>query len=151
MRIFTGFLIMFASVLLWLLPQTQAAYDFRTDLRTDTFTVETGAAETTGNCTLVKDIYDDDVTTIELSSSDSDDSPLYSSYNATSRFLSFSGLAVSTNRTITVDYDVDALEGNDAIDTLVDQLPWIFIVITICFPCAGLALIIMGVKDRIRA
>lgn len=142
---------MFGSVLLWLLPQTQAAYDFRTDLRTDTFTVETGAAESTGNVTLVEDVYDDDVTTIDIASSDSDDAPLYSSYNATSRLLAFSGLAVSTNRSITVDYDVDALKGNNAINTLVDQLPWIFIVITVCFPVAGLALIIMGVRDRFRA
>ena len=151
MRIFIGFLIMFGSVLLWLLPSTDAAYDFRTDLREDTFTVETLTAVTTGNVTLVKDIYDDDVTTIEITSSDSDDAPLYSSYNGTSRLLAFSGLASSSNRTITITYDVDALVGNDAIDTLVTQLPWIYLFCVICFPAAGLALIIMGVRDRIRA
>ena len=101
--------------------------------------------------TLVEDVYDDDVTTIDINSSDSDDSPLYTSYNGTTRLLAFSGLAVSTNRSITVDYDVDALQGNDAIDTLIDYLPWIFITCSIGFPIAGLAIIIMGVRDRFRA
>ena len=61
------------------------------------------------------------------------------------------GLAVSANRSITVDYDVDALVGNDAINTLIDYLPWIFITCSIGFPIAGLAIIIMGVRDRFRA
>jgi hypothetical protein len=127
-----------------LLPITTSVYDFRTDVREDSFTVETAAGETTDNVTLVKSVYDDDVTTIGLSSSDSDDSPIYSSYNTTTRLMAFSGLAESTNRTITVSYDVDALNGSSAWGTLLDAAPFIYYVILAALPIAGIAAIWTG-------
>lgn len=126
------------SVFLWLLPITTSAYAFRTDLREDNFTVETGVGETTGEVILFEAVYDDDTSTISIESNDADDAPLYTSYNTTSRLLDFSGLAASTNRTITVTYDVDALEGASVFHTLMDQAPWLYILMVITLPIAGL-------------
>lgn len=141
---------MFTSVFLWMLPTTSAAYDFKTDLREDDHTVITGVADTTANLTLFKAVYDNDTSTIDITSNDSDDIPLMVSYNVTNRLLDISGLAVSTDRTITITYDIDALEGNDAINTLLDNSSFLFITLSIAFPVAGLALVIMGIISRRR-
>ena len=138
MRIFYSFLIMMVSVFLWLLPITESTYAFRTDLREDSFTVETLAGITTANVTLFDEVYDDDTSTISIISSDADDSPLYSSYNSTTRLLTFSGLAESTNRTIDVSYDIDALSGHGVFHTLMDHAPWLYIVLVIALPLASL-------------
>jgi len=143
-RIFWGFLIIFASVFLWLLPVSSATYDFRTDLKEDRFTVQTSAGVTTGNATLFKGVYDNDTSTVDISSSDSDDSPLLSSYNSTTRLLSFSGLAASTNRTITVNYDTSALPGAGAINTVLDYTPWFYYLLCVAFPITGLAAVFTG-------
>lgn len=140
-RVVWSFLILVLIVFLWLLPVSDSVYAFRTDLRTDRITVETLAAVTTGNVTLFKAVYDDDVSTIDIISSDSDDSPLYSSYNATTRLLDFSGLAASTNRTISVSYDIDAIEGSAAIDTLLDYAPWIYWILAVGMVAAAIAAI----------
>jgi hypothetical protein len=140
-QIFYAFLIMMVSVFLWLLPISESTYAFRTDLREDSFTVETLSGITTANVTLFDEVYDDDTSTIDISSSDADDSPLYSSYNSTTRLLAFSGLAESTNRTIDVSYDVDALRGSGVFHTLMDNAPWIYIVLVIALPVGGLVVL----------
>ncbi len=144
MRIFNGFLIVFVAVLLWLLPVTGAIYDFRTDSRTDTFLQETLPGETTANVTLTKPIYDDDTNTIDLLSSISTDSPAYASYNATSRLLGIDSLAASENRTLTVSYDIDALNASPAISTLMDNLPYLWLICIAVFPGAALVAIFTG-------
>ena len=147
MRIFYSFLIMFGAVLLAILPMTGAQYALLTDLREDNFTVTTDNATTTGTVQLVKDIYDDDVTTITLSSDDVDDSPLYSSYNATSRALIVSGLAVSTARTLTVGYDVDAINSSAFSSALtVGGYPWLIMIVL--FPLGGLIWLWAGPVKR---
>lgn len=150
MRIFHSFLIIICSTILILLPVTDGIYDFRTDLKTDSFTVETVAAQTSANVQLVQALYDNDVSTITITSDDIDDSPLYSSYNTTTRALLMTGLAVSTNRTIEVDYDYDVIyvyTGSAALDTFLNLLPWIWILIWVAFPIAGLAAIWLGKAD----
>jgi len=144
MRIFYSFLILMVSVFLWILPFTDSAYAFRTDLREDNFTVSTAAGVTSANVTLFDEVYDDDTSTISIVSNDADDAPLYTSYNATTRQMLFSGLAVSTDRTVTVTYDVDALSGNSVFHTLMDQAPWLYILIIIALPIAGLVAIWKG-------
>lgn len=142
--IFYSFLIVAVSVFLWLLPVTSAAYDFRTDLKEDNFTVTTAVGVNTGNVTLFKAIYDDDTSTLSITSDDSDDIPSFSSYNATTRLTAFTGLSANNSRTITLTYDVDALEGNDAINTLLDHIPWIYMVMVSVLPVAGIAAIWVG-------
>lgn len=127
-----------------MLPISTAIYDFRTDLREDTFSRETGGGETTASVTLLKPVYDNDTETIGILSSISTDTPLYSSYNSTTRLLGMTGLAVSSNRTLTVSYDIDALEGSGAINTVMDIIPFIWMLVVIAFPMAALFAIFTG-------
>lgn len=144
MRIFNAFLIIIVSAILFLLPLTEGIYDFRTDLQTDTFSVSTNATATAANVTLLNVLYDNDTTTISILSDTSADIPVYSSYNITSRDLEMSGLAVSTTRIITASYDVDALEGSDAINTIVGYVPFIWLLAIIGFAPAALVAIFTG-------
>lgn len=127
-----------------MLPVTDAIYDYQTDLRTDTNTVTTAAGVTTGNVTLFTALHDDDTSTITITSNDSDDSPVYSSYNTTTRALDFTGLAENTTRTITVTYDIYALSSSGAIDTFVDKLDLFWLVVIVAFPIAAIAAVVIG-------
>ena len=147
MRIFYAFLVIVTTVILFLLPISSAVYDFQTDLREDDFTVNTAVGVTTANVTLLRPIYDNDTSTIGMISDTSDDVPLYSSYNTTTRALAMSGLSANTTRTITVSYDIDALEGSDAINTFVDQIEWIWILMLIAFPAAALVAIFLRRRE----
>jgi len=144
MRVFYSFLIIFGAVFLWLLPITTAIYDFRTDLREDSFAVETPGANTTANMTLTKPVYDNDTNTIDLLSSLATDTPTYASYNGTSRLLGVSGLTASENRTMTVTYDIDALVANPSISTLMDVLPFIWLICIAVFAPLGLFAVFTG-------
>lgn len=144
MKVFYAFLIIFTAVFMWLLPITTAVYDFRTDLREDAFTSPTVAGVTTANVTLTKPIYDDDTNTIDILSALATDTPAYASYNATSRQLGISGLTANTTRTLTVTYDIDALVGNDSINTLMDYTPYFWYLCVICFAPLGLLALYMG-------
>lgn len=139
MKIFNAFLIITLASILFMLPFTSAIYDFRTDLRTDTFAgTATGGAETTANLSLTNFVFDDDTETIEILSDDGADVPLLSSYNTTTRLTDITGLAVSSNRTITIMYDIDALSESKAVSTILDRVPAIFLLVVIAFPMAGL-------------
>lgn len=127
-----------------MLPITSAVYAFRTDDRIDTFTVITAAGVANATVQLTRPIYDDDTSTIEFSSNDIDDAPIYSSYNATTRALIFGGLAANTTRSVDITYDVDALSSSNAISNLLDHVSWMWIVIWVIFPAAGLAAIWTG-------
>lgn len=149
MRIFYAFLVMLcASLLFFLVPFTAGPYAFKTDLREDTFTVSTGVGESEATVQLFKEVYDDDVSTIDISSNDVDDVPLYSSYNTTTRALTVAGLAVSTDRTLTITYDVDALPNMPAIATMLDYTPFWLYLICIMFMGAAIALIILEAIKR---
>lgn len=140
-RIFYAFLIIVVAVILWMLPFTEAIYDFRTDVRTDIFTVITGVGVTTGSVQLFTDIYDDDTSTIDLSSDDTGDDPTYSSYNASNRQLDMTGFAANATRILTVLYDIDALTESEAVGNLLDILDLFWLLVIIGFPAAGLVAI----------
>ena len=144
MRIFYAFLIIMVAAVLFMIPVDQGIYDFRTMLRTDTFNHETGGAESTANVTLSNILYDNDTDTIDILSSISDDVPLFSSYNKTVRLLDMTGLALSENRTLTVTYDIDSLGGSDAVNTVLDWFPYIWMLCVIAFPMAALFAIFTG-------
>lgn len=144
MRIFYSFLIIFCSVILWLLPVSQGIYDFETDLKLDNLYATTAVGTTNSTIQLTSDIYDDDTGTLSISSNDSDDVPAIYSYNATTRALVVTGLADNTTRTISATYDVDAIEGPEAIGDFFEIFPFLWIVIISVFPVAGLTAIWMG-------
>ena len=148
MRIFWAFLIIATAAMLWMLPITQAIYDFRTDVQTDTFTSDTGVGQTTDNVTLTQELYSDNLSSIDnILSSISDDSPVVASYNATTRLTDITGLSDNNTRTLTVSYDVDAVVGSDAINDLADKVPWIWLIIFALFPVTALAAMFIR-RDR---
>ena len=144
MRIFGGLLLVIVSVVLFMLPITRAIYNFRTDLREDTFNVETGGAETTANVSLFYPIFEDDTTTIGMLSSLPTDIPLFSAYNTTTRLLDITGMTVASNRSLRVFYDINALIDNDALETFLDWVPYIWLIVIAVIPIAALYFIFKG-------
>lgn len=144
MRIFYAFIVIVIAVLSWLLPITDSVYDFRTDQRTDDFTVETAVATITANVTLLKFIYGDDTQTLSLTSSLATDMPTFVSYNTTTRAVAMSGLTANTTRLISASYDVDALNGSAAINTLANYIPFIWMLCIVGLPMAALFAIFTG-------
>ena len=98
MRIAQAFLVLVVSAILWLFPVSEAVYEFKTDAREDTFPISIAASETSANMTLFRPIYDDDTSTVSLLSNNSNDIPVVSSYNGTSRVLLVGGLAENSTR-----------------------------------------------------
>lgn len=144
MRIFYAFLIIFVTAILWMLPITSAIYDFRTDLRTDTFSTSTAIGVTTANETLMGDLYDCDMGSIDIDSDDATDNPLPGSVNCTTQVLTVAGLTANTTRTLDITYAYDALAGNNAIDTLIGWLPYIWILVIVVFPMAAIFAMFTG-------
>lgn len=126
-----------------MLPVSEAVYDFRTELREDEFSSTTGDV-TSVNETLGKPIYDDDTGTISILSDDSSDVPAFNAYDSTSHSVNITGLTANTTRVILVSYDIDALEGFDAIGIVVDRFPWFWILLIIIFPIAAIAALFLA-------
>ena len=140
MRIFYSFMIILVAVFLWLLPLSDMVYAYRTDPVTDASSVDTGVGETTADITLDNFVYDDDIDTISVSSSISE-VPSVSSYNGTTKTVSIASLTADDSRTLSVTYDVDVITDNDAINALLDRAAWMWMLVIITFPVAGLAAI----------
>lgn len=134
---------MLTSVILILLPITTGIYDFRTDIKTDTFTVTTPPSTTNATIQLNEEVYDDDTSTLVLTSNDTDDNPVAYSYNGTTRATVVTGLADNTTRTITAQYDYNVISGT-ATNTFLDNLAWIWLIMWIALPIAGIAAIWTG-------
>ncbi len=141
MRIFYSFLILVCSSILIMLPVTEGVYAYRTDQREDTFSITTENI-TTADVVLLKTIYDDDTSTVLFASSIAE-VPTVSSYNGTTRNLSIAALTENTTRSLDIQYDVSAIS-NSAVDSFMDIIPWIWILLWIAFPVAGLAAIWTG-------
>ncbi len=143
MRVFFALLVIVAAAILFMLPLTQAVYDFRTDGRTDSFLTTTGAV-TTANVTLTADPYDCDIATIDIDSANVTDTPLPGSVNCTTRVLLVEGLTTNITRILEVNYYVDALDASPAISVLLDRVPWIWLLVIIAFAPVALYAIFTG-------
>lgn len=132
------------SAILFMLPVTEAVYDFRTDLRTDTFSTTTGIGATSVNETLLDDLYDCDMGSIDIDSDDATDTPFPSSINCTNRVLTITGLTANATRILDITYDIDALKGSTAINAIMDRVPWIWLLVIIAFAPAALFAIVTG-------
>ena len=144
MRIFQAFLVMMTTAILFLLPVSAGIYDFRTDVREDSFNVTTGVGETTADVVLVKSLYDDDISTVTALSDNATDTPTVDSYDTATRALTVGGLQADSSREITVSYDVYSLTGGGAIDTLISRIDLIWLICLIAFPAVALAAIFVG-------
>ena len=121
-----------------MLPVSEAIYDYRTMSRTDTFSTDTAVGVTTANETLLDDLYNGDIGSVDIDSDDATDAPLANSYNVTNQVLNIGGLTANATRILGITYDVGALTLYVAVDTLLDFLPYIWVLIIICFPPAAL-------------
>lgn len=127
-----------------MLPITDGIYDFRTDVKEDIFNNTTGPGVTTANYTLNKALYDNDTSTVTVSSNNTSDSPSVTSYHSATRILDISGLAQSDNRQLTVSYDYDALNASTAISGILDKVPWIWLLCVIALAPAAIAVMLTG-------
>jgi len=123
-----------------MLPVTDAIYDFRTELRTDSFLTTTAAGVTSANVTLLDDIFGcPDIDSVDVDSDNVTDTPVPVSANCTTRALLVDGLSANITRILDVSYDVNALVGYDALSGLLDRFPWIWMLVIFSFPVAALA------------
>lgn len=143
-RIFTSFLIVLIDIFLWILPYQPAIYDFRTYEQIDEFTVATAVGVTADNVTLSKELYDNDTQTIVLNSDLATDSPILSTYNATTRVALVTGFTDNTTRTLEVLYDAPAFDESGALSTFMDNLPYFWMLVLALFPPAAIAYIWWG-------
>lgn len=127
-----------------MLPVSEAIYDFRTFVRTDTFLTATAVGVTTANETLLDDLYDCDMGSIDMNSDVATDHPLPGTINCTTRVLNVSGLTANATRTLDITYDVNALGGSVAINLLADRAPLFWLLVCIAFSPAALFAIFTG-------
>ncbi len=144
MRIFQAFLVLVAAVILWMLPVNEAVRDYRTYTQADNFQATTGVGITSVNVTISKALFDNDISTFFLSSNTSAETPIYSSYNGTSRQLTIGSLAENTTRTLSVSYLVNALTAWPSVEPFVNRISFIILLLIIAFPVAGIAAIFTG-------
>jgi hypothetical protein len=142
LKIFEGFLVLVLVSFLWMLPVSEAIYNYRTDVREDTFHIITTVGQTTVSVALIRPVYQDDFGTVSVSSNCSSDALIVESYTAATRLVSLSGLADGESRLLTVSYDVDALAAHSAINTFLNWLPGIWILILFVFPVAVIYVIV---------
>jgi len=127
-----------------MLPLVPMIYDFRTTQREDTFTIATAVATTTANVTLHGRIFDDDINTI-VYTSDISETPITSAYHAGTHTLLMASLTANTSREMIVQYDIDALAGEGtAINTLLDRVPMVYLLLIVAFPIAAAAAVFMN-------
>jgi hypothetical protein len=143
-KIVTSFLIILCSIILLFLPISQAVYDFRTDIKENTFTVATAVGTDNATVSLTTAIYGADTSTLSVLSSLTTDVPLFNSYNGTTRATVFTGLTANTTRVLTVYYDVDALRGSAAINNIMGQLQWWWLLAILGLPIAALMAMFYG-------
>ena len=146
LKIFNAFVIIVASCVLFLLPITNAAEDFKRDLRTDSIGSITGAAETSDNITFGTAIYDDDTTSVTVSSDLATDAPVFvgGTYSATNNTGNVSGLTANTTRTLSVTYYIDALTGFPAVADISDKYFLFYLLCVGAFAPAALAAIFIN-------
>lgn len=148
MRILQGFLIVIAAAALWMLSPSEMAYDFQTDVRSDTFVANTAPADTSAAVVLWESLYNNDLTTISFTSNVSSDAPVANSYNSTTKSLLVTGLTSNQSRSLLVNYDVDALNTSTALSNVISNTPLMWLLIIIALPIAGLGAIITEIWQR---
>lgn len=142
-KIFTAFLIIIASTVMFMLPYFDAAEALKVDTQTDYFSLETAVGQSTDNVVFSKALYDDDTTSILVVSDLSTEGITWGSYNGTAQHLLISNMTENTTRTLTATYDIDALQ-NDAVANFVDALVWVWLLSAGAFAPTALAAIWVG-------
>jgi hypothetical protein len=145
LKIFYATLVIIAAVFLILLPVTDGVYDFRTDIKEDVYNSQaTAVGITSDNVTLIKPLYNSDISTVAISSNLTSDTPVPAGYHASTKLLDISGLAANSTRTLIVAYDFDAISGWASMNGVMDKLPWLWLMLIILFPVAAIVAIFVN-------
>lgn len=137
-------LLIFGGMGAWL----DSIYDFRTDVQTQNYTVETEADETTASLQLSTALWEGDVAKASISSNITVDAPIASSYNSTNRELTVTGLAASQNRTLDVSYDVASLTDYPGVSGGILHVPGILTAVLIVIVLGAIVAMILGIVHR---
>lgn len=102
-----------------------SAGDLRTDSQTDEFAaVTTGLGETAAGVVLTADLWEDTAAYVtSVTSNNVADTPVAGTYTAATNTLNVTGLAAEDTRTLTVTYQVAALDDYTGLDAMVAVAP----------------------------
>ncbi len=92
------------ALLAFATPISNGIHNWRTDDVTQTFSVTTGAAETTANIVLLRDLFNAATTEIQTTSSSISETPIPGTYTSATKTLVLTNLTVNQTRTITLAY-----------------------------------------------
>ena len=105
-----------------------SVHDAQSDPKTETFSVTTGASQTTADVTLSTPHFHNDTTHITVSSDNTNDSPTVDAYDPNTKTVTVGGLAASASRTLTVNYEIDAMANYSGAGDILGLVPLLFIV-----------------------
>ena len=124
---------------------TQAAHDAQVNDYSENFAnVNTGVGETDATVTLTYDHFHSDCTDITVTSDNASDTPACANYNDTNRTVRVSGLQESATRTLTVNYEIDALSSYGGASSLLGLVPLVWVAGAIILALA----IVVGSRRR---
>ncbi len=121
-----------------------AVESFRTDVRTQSYSVATGVGITTTSVALTNALWNADVSYVTNLGSNITESLIADNYTLASKALNLSGLSANITRTITVSYRTAGLGDNPAADTGITFLPGVVVGLVILVPLILLASLLMG-------
>ena len=104
-RVFIGILAIFLLLGAFATPINDGIKTWRTNDTSEDFEVTTGVGVTSANVTLSYNLYQEALAEVQsISSNDTDDTPVATTYTDATKVLLVSGLDDSTVRALTVDY-----------------------------------------------
>lgn len=102
--------IIVACLIILMLPAVILAINmFRMTDQTDPFNVTTGGAVTTADVTLSQSLFDDATYNVVVTSNNTADAPIASTYTSATKLLHVTGLNAEDYRQLSVVYKIDAL------------------------------------------
>lgn len=134
MKVVGAIVAIFGVILLFnFMPNlTDSTHELQTDAATQSFAaVTTGAGETAADVVLTVDPYKDRTTSITSITSDNvlDVDPLVAAtYTTATNTLHVTGLVASQSRTLTVNYEIDALTDFTMMGTIVSWTPVLIVI-----------------------
>lgn len=148
-RVLIGVALVFLMIVLGVqfLPDMLTSTDqVLTDEDTIEANITTGGAETTGTVQLTNALYESDTSHVtSITSTHGGDSAAPSSYAASTKILTVSGLAASQTRTLTVVHEYDALSEYTAAAPATKMGPTLFLLVLFIGIPAAMILAAFGI------
>ncbi len=123
--VIVGAIILLGALAYGIMPTIQ---DFQTENIDQNINVSTGVGVTTATMTLGSTVWNDSLAYLAISSNNSSDVPIATSYNVTSKALTVSGLSDNTTRILTISYKTNGLDEYRGVEQATTALPTVLIV-----------------------